>query len=80
MAKAAGASFDRETVTLLNRVLVEVEAMIPIEARSLEIRVNLASGILTAAAAGERDPGQLRSAGLRGIDRRLVAFGASWLD
>ena len=69
--------FDRETLALLKKVLVETEELFPIEARTSEIRVQLASGILTAAGDGERDPGRLRSAGLRGIDRRLPAFRAS---
>jgi hypothetical protein len=72
--------FDRQTLALLKKVLVETEEMLPTEARTSEIRVQLASGILTAAGDGERDPGRLRSPGLRGIDRRLVAFQASWLD
>jgi hypothetical protein len=80
MAETTGANFDRETVAFLRRILVEAEATIPIESRSSEIRVQLASGILMAAAEGERDPVQLRSAGLRRIDHRLVAIGATWLD
>jgi hypothetical protein len=71
---------DRETLALLKKVLVETEGMLPTEARTSEIRVQLASGILAAAGDGERDPGRLRSAALRGIDRRLAAFQASWLD
>jgi hypothetical protein len=65
---------------MLKRVLDETEQALPIEARTSEIRVQIASGILAAAAEGERDPARLRSAGLSGIDRRIVAFGASWLD
>jgi len=72
-------NFDRDTVELLKRVLVESEAMLPAEARSSEVRVRLASGILAAAKAGERDPQRLRSAALREVDRRLFPFPASWV-
>jgi hypothetical protein len=41
------------TVELLKRILVESEAMLPIEARTSEIRVPLASGILSAANDGD---------------------------
>jgi hypothetical protein len=80
MAQRIGASFDPETLALLKRVLTEAEQSLPIEARTSEIRVQLASGILGAARDGERDPRRLRSAGLRGINRRLTSFGPSWLD
>ena len=80
MAQRIGASFDPETLALLKRVLTEVEQNLPMTARTSEVRIQLASGILTAARDGERDPVRLRSAGLRGIDRRLTSFGASWLD
>ena len=66
-----GPTFDQDTVALLKRVLVEAEEMLPSEARTSEIRVQLASGILTAAGDGERDPRRLRSAALSRIDRRL---------
>jgi hypothetical protein len=61
-------SFDPETVSLLKRVLVEAEEMIPSQARTSEIRVRLASGMLSAAKEGERDPGRLRMAAIQGID------------
>jgi hypothetical protein len=73
-------AFDPMTIALLRKTLVEAEGMIPMGLRSSETRVKLASGILAAAAEGERDPMRLRSAGLRGIDSRVRAFAASWLD
>jgi hypothetical protein len=73
-------SFDSETIVLLKRVLAETEELLPLEARSSEVRVTLASGILTAAADGERDPVRLRYAGLRNVDGRITSFGASWID
>jgi hypothetical protein len=60
-------SFDRATVALLKRILAETEELLPLGARSSEIRVALASGILMAAADGERDPVRLRSAALRNV-------------
>jgi hypothetical protein len=78
--QTASPNFDRETVELLKRVLVESEEMLPTEARTSEIRVRLASGILSAATVGERDPGRLRSAALSRVDRRLLRFRGSWLD
>jgi hypothetical protein len=80
MGQPAGANFDPETIALLKRILVEAEQSLPVVARSSEVSVCLASGILTAAADGERDPERLRSAGLREIDRRIVRFGSSWID
>jgi hypothetical protein len=80
MAQRIGAGFDPETRALLKRVLTEAEQSLPMEARTSEVRVQLASCILIAARDGERDPVRLRSAGLRGIDPRLTSFGASWLD
>jgi hypothetical protein len=80
MEQQIGPNFDPETVALLKRVLAEVEQTIPIDARTSAIKVRLATGILRAAREGERNPARLRSAGLRGFDPRLAAFGASWLD
>jgi hypothetical protein len=80
MAQAVGADFSPETVALLKKVLIETEGSIPPESRSSETRVKLASGILAAAADGERDPGRLRSAGLRQLDSHIVIFKGSWLD
>jgi hypothetical protein len=75
-----GPNFDRQTVELLKRVLVESEEVLPLDARTSETRVQLASGILSAATDGERDPERLRSAALSGIDRRLLRFRGSRLD
>ena len=66
MTQQVEANFDRETLSLLRRVLVEAEQRIAIEARTSEIRVRLASGILRSAREGERNPRRLCSAGLRG--------------
>jgi hypothetical protein len=80
MTDRGGPCFDGETVALLKRVLLETEGMLPIDARSSEVRVILASGILAAAAEGERDPVRLRSAGLQKMDPRITSFAASWID
>jgi hypothetical protein len=80
MTQALGLGFDRKTVALLRKVLVETEEMLPADSRSSEIRVKLASGILEAAAHGERDPVELRTAGLRMVGSRITAFRRSWLD
>ena len=80
MNQAHASNFDCATIALLKRVLTETEELLPLEARSSEIRVTLASGILTAAADGERDPLRLRSAALRNVDGRITSFGASWID
>jgi len=72
MAQIDASSFDPDTIALLRKVLADTEGVIPIALRSSEVRVKLASGILAAAAEGERDPSRLRSAGLLSIDRRVV--------
>ncbi len=72
MAQQVEVNFDAETLVLLKRVLVEAEQSIPTAWRTSEMRVRLASAILEAARNGERNPGRLRSAGLRGIDPRLL--------
>jgi hypothetical protein len=72
MAEQIGASFDPDTLALLKRVLIEAEQSIPIEARTSAIRVQIAFRILKAARGGERNPIRLRSAGLCGIDPRIV--------
>jgi hypothetical protein len=73
MAQRTGASFDPETLALLRTVLIEAEQSLPVQARTSETRVQLASGILAAARGGERDPVRLRTAALRGMDRRLAS-------
>jgi hypothetical protein len=80
MTQSPGHSFDPTTVALLRKVLVETEEMLSADSRSSEIRVKLASGILEAAAHGERDPVELRSAGLRMAGSRITVFRRSWLD
>jgi hypothetical protein len=77
--RTAEQNFDHDTVLLLKRVLVESEAMFPAEARTSEVRVRLASGILAAAKEGERDPQRLRSAALKEVDRGLLLFPACWV-
>ena len=57
-------AFDPETVTLLTEVLDRAAAAIPGAQRSNECKSRLASNILSAAAAGERDPIRLYAAAL----------------
>jgi hypothetical protein len=61
------ATYDPDTITLLKTVLAEAEQTLPVQWRSSEARVKLATGILKAAAEGERDPSRLRAAGLVAI-------------
>jgi hypothetical protein len=56
--------FDPETVMLLGNVLERAAEELPREQRSQERKVRLASNILSAAAAGERNPGRLQAAAL----------------
>jgi hypothetical protein len=63
-----GAPYDPKTINLLKKVLAEAENALPRERRSSETRVKLATGILKAAAEGERDPSRLRAAGLIAIE------------
>jgi len=56
--------FDPRTTTLLKEVLALAELTLPVEQRSVEVRIELATRILKAAANGERDPGRLREAAL----------------
>ena len=72
MAEQIEANFDPDTLALLKRVLVEAEQSIPIEARTSAVKVQIAFHILKAARGGERNPIRLRSAGLCGVDRRIV--------
>ena len=67
MTQGSGTTFDPETITLLKKVLAEAERTLPNQRRSSEARVKLATGILEAAAKGERDPLRLRAAGLVSI-------------
>jgi hypothetical protein len=72
MAEQIGANFDPDTLALLKRVLVEAEQSIPMEARTSAVKVQIAFHILKAARGGERNPIRLRSAGLCGVDPRIV--------
>ena len=72
MAEQIEANFDPDTLALLKRVLVEAEQSIPGEARTSALKVQIAFRILKAARAGERNPIRLRSAGLCGIDPRII--------
>jgi hypothetical protein len=56
--------YDPETVSLLTEVLDRAAAAIPREQRTNECKTRLASNILGAAAAGERDPIRLYAAAL----------------
>jgi hypothetical protein len=67
-----GTTFDPETIKLLKMVLAEAERALPTQRRSSEARVRLATGILEAAAKGERDPSRLRAAGLVSITDERV--------
>jgi transposase-like protein len=64
MTQKSGAAFDPNTVTLLKEVLARAEETLPMQQRSSEVRVKLATCILKAAAEGERDPMRLRNAAL----------------
>jgi hypothetical protein len=72
MAEQIGANFDPDTLALLKRVLVEAEQSIPIKARTSAMKVQIAFRILKAARGGERNPMRLRSAGLCGVDPRII--------
>jgi len=67
MTQESGATFDPQTITLLKKVLAEAERALPNQRRSSEARVKLATGILEAAARGERNPSRLRAAALFSI-------------
>ena len=53
------AAYDQETISMLSTVLERAVAGLPREQRTDERKARLASGILAAAARGERDPVQL---------------------
>jgi len=67
MTEGRGAAFDPKTIGLLKSVLAEAEHKLPPQRRSSEARVKLATGILEAAAKGERDPARLQAAGLEAV-------------
>jgi hypothetical protein len=58
------AAFDPETVSLLGAVLERAIAKLPPDGRSQERKTLLASKLLSAASAGERDPVRLQAAAL----------------
>ena len=69
------AAFDPDTIALLKEVLLQAEETLPMQHRSSEVRVKLATGILKAAAEGERDPERLQKAALVGASvRRMRAY------
>jgi hypothetical protein len=57
-------AFDPETVSLLSAVVDQAIAALPPHGRSQEQKTILASKLLSAASAGERDPVRLRAAAL----------------
>jgi len=67
MTQGSGTTFDPETINLLKTVLAEAERTLPNQRGSSEARVKLATGILEAAARGERNPSRLRAAALFSI-------------
>jgi hypothetical protein len=56
------AAYDPETVSTLIVVLDQAFAALPPDERTQERKVKIASKILSAASAGERDPSRLRAA------------------
>ena len=65
MRQRIGASFDPQTTELLRRIVAEAEGTLPQHPRSSEMRVELATRVLNAAAKGERDPVRLRDHALK---------------
>jgi hypothetical protein len=62
--RAAGTSFEPETIELVRQVLEDTVAKLPIHLRTPRVKIELAQRILKAAAAGERDPIRLRAGAL----------------
>jgi hypothetical protein len=60
------AAYDQETVSMLSSVLERAVAALPDPQRTEERKARLASGILAAAARGERDPIRLYAIALGG--------------
>ena len=67
MGRAAGVSFDTETVELMRAVLEQTAAKLPKRLRTSSVKIELAEFILKVAADGERDPGRLGSVALIGV-------------
>jgi hypothetical protein len=63
-----GAIYQPELIDLLRTALDEAESILPAAKRTSAMKAKLASRILLAAARGERDPIQLRSAALTEIE------------
>jgi hypothetical protein len=70
MGRAAGASFDTETVALMRAVLREAAAKLPKHLRTSSVKIELAELILQSAARGERDPGRMGTLALIGVMAR----------
>ena len=65
MTQKKAAAFDRETIALLRRVVSSAESTLPRHLQSSEMRVELATRVLKAAANGERDPVRLHNHALK---------------
>jgi hypothetical protein len=65
MTQRKAVAFDPETIALLKRVVSHAESTLPRHLRSSEMRVELATRVLKAAANGERDPVRLRDHALK---------------
>jgi hypothetical protein len=65
MTQEKAAAFDPKTIALLKRVVSYAESTLPRHLRSSEMRVELATRVLKAAADGERDPVRLRDHALK---------------
>jgi hypothetical protein len=61
------ATFDIETLTVLRTVLDETWELLTPEQQARTTKSLVATRLLEAAAAGERDPGRLRDAALNGV-------------
>ena len=61
------AAFDIETLTILRTVLDEASELLSPEQQAQTTKSLVATCLLEAAAAGERDPGRLRDAALNGV-------------
>ena len=60
-------TFDIETLTILRTVLDEAWELLSPEQQTQTTKSLVATRLLEAAAAGERDPGRLRDAALNGV-------------
>ena len=62
-----GAVFQPELIELMKSVLEEAVATLPEAKRTSTIKADIACGILTCAAKGERDPAALKTAALSAV-------------